>query len=212
MTLETALAALTAPRPLPGEASRASMIPEYRRGPSPDPDPSGWREASVLILLYPADGQALFPLIQRTAGTGVHAGQVSLPGGARENGESSWECALRETSEELGFDTEDIRRVRELSLLHIPPSRFLVHPFVGVLEARPRFHPAPAEVEEWFETSLDELCSPAFREEEFMEREGRLWRIPFFRLAGRRVWGATAMILAELGAVVSGQWSVDSKP
>lgn len=211
MNLETAQAAFTAPRSLPGEASRASMIPEYRRGPAPDPDPPGWREASVLILLYPADGQALFPMIQRTAGTGVHAGQVSLPGGARENGESSWECALRETSEELGFDTGDIRMVRELTPLRVPPSRFLVRPFVGVLGARPRFKPAPAEVEEWFETSLDELLFPASREEDFVEREGRLWRIPFYRLAGRRVWGATAMILAELGAVVSGQWTVDSE-
>ncbi|MCK7514792.1 MAG: CoA pyrophosphatase [Desulfobacterales bacterium] len=136
------------------------MIPEYRRGPAPDPDPSGWREASVLILLYPADGQALFPLIQRTTGTGVHAGQVSLPGGAREKGESSWACALRETSEELGLDTADVRMVRELSPLRVPPSRFLVRPFVGALGARPRFHPAPAEVEQWFETSLDELLSP----------------------------------------------------
>ena len=203
MTLETLLAGLDPALPLPGESARASMIPEYRRGPSPEDDGRPWKEASVLILLYAGDGGILFPLIQRTAGTGVHAGQVSLPGGSREEGESAWECALRETSEELGFDTGDVRMVRELSTLRVPPSRFLVRPFAGIPAARPVFRPAPAEVEECFEASLEELLSPESRQEDTVEREGLLWRIPFYRLAGRRVWGATAMILAEMRELVN---------
>lgn len=211
MTLQTALARLDPSRPLPGEEARASMIPEYRRGPRPEDDGEPWREASVLILLYPSDGRAVFPLIQRPPGTGVHAGQVSLPGGSREKGESAWECALREASEELGFDTAGVRMVRELSPLPVPPSRFLVRPFAGTLDARPVFRPAPAEVEECFETSLEELLSSESRQEDLVEREGRLWKVPFYRLAGRRVWGATAMMLAELAAVVGGRWTVDGE-
>lgn len=205
MTLETALDRLDPDRPLPGDSARLSMLPEYRRGPGPEEDGKPWREASVLILLYSAADRAAFPLIQRTVGTGVHAGQVSLPGGSREKGETAWECALRETSEELGFNTGDVRMIRELTPLQVPPSRFQVRPFVGVLDVPPIFRPAPAEVEECFETSLDKLLDPAAREEDRVEREGRFWRIPFYRLAGRRVWGATAMILAELASVVSGR-------
>jgi 8-oxo-dGTP pyrophosphatase MutT (NUDIX family) len=181
------------------------MIPEYRRGPRPEDDGRPWKEASVLVLLYPADGRVVFPLIQRTSGTGVHAGQVSLPGGSREPGESAEECALRETSEELGFDVSDIRILRELTPLRVPPSRFLVRPFSGTLDARPVLRPSPAEVEECFETGLDDLLFPGSREEDLVERDGRLWRVPFYRLSGRRVWGATAMILAELAAVVGGR-------
>ena len=178
------------------------MLPEYRRGSSPGP--ASWRAASVLVLLYGVEEETGFPLILRISGSGIHAGQVSLPGGAREDGESSVECALRETSEELGFDTSRVRIVRDLTPLHVPPSRFLVRPFVGVLDARPAFHPEPAEVEQWFDVSLDELVSPAASREDIVEREGRLWRVPFYRLAGRRVWGATAMILAEFRSLVSG--------
>lgn len=205
MTLETFLSRLDPSLPLPGDASRSSMIPEYRKGSPPEDDGRPWREASVLILLYAGSGGIVFPLIQRTAGTGIHAGQVSLPGGSRETGETARECALRETSEELGFDTSGVRILRELSPLRVPPSRFLVRPFVGVLDSPPPLRPSPEEVEECFEASLDELLAPATRQEDFVEREGRLWRIPFFRLAGRRVWGATAMILEELRAVVGGR-------
>lgn len=205
MTLEAALSRLDPALPLPGDASRSTMIPEYRRGSLPEDDGRPWREASVLILLYAGFGGIVFPLIQRPPGTGVHAGQVSLPGGSREKGETARECALRETSEELGFDTSEVRVLRELTTLPVLPSRFRVRPFVGVPSAHPVFRPSPGEVEECFEASLDELLDPASRQEDFVEREGRLWRIPFFRLAGRRVWGATAMILAELAAAVGGR-------
>ncbi len=203
MTLETALGRLDPSRPLPGEDARLPLVPEYRRGPRPEEDGSPWREASVLILLYPRGGTARFPLIQRPPGTGVHAGQVSLPGGSREGRETAEECALRETAEELGFDTSGVRILRELTTLRVPPSRFRVRPFVGVLDSPPPFRPAPAEVEECFETGLAELLDPAAREEDLVEREGRLWRVPFYRLAGRRVWGATAIILAELREIMA---------
>jgi len=211
VTLEAARVLLDPSRPLPGEAARLAMMPEYRRGPRPEDEAGPWREASVLILLYPSDGRAVFPLIQRTSGTGVHAGQISLPGGSREPGESAEGCALRETSEELGFDVSGVRILRELTTLRVPPSRFRVRPFAGTLDARPVFRPSPAEVEECFETDLEELLSPGSRQEDLVEREGRLWRVPFYRLAGRRVWGATAMILAELAAVVGGPWTVDGE-
>jgi 8-oxo-dGTP pyrophosphatase MutT (NUDIX family) len=181
------------------------MVPEYRRKavpPQPE-DATSWREAAVLILLFEDQGQAHFPLILRVDGPGVHAGQVSLPGGAREPGESLEACALRETMEETGVETGCIQLIRELSPLQVPPSRFTVHPFVGVASQRPVFRPAPSEVVEIMTPSIHELLDPASRSKEMMNIRGKDWLIPCYRLAGHRVWGATAMILAELSAMLS---------
>ena len=202
MKLEHALAALTDGRPLPGEASRSSMIPGYRRNASGDIAPKAWREASVLILLYSCGNDTMFPLMQRPPGTGVHAGQVSLPGGSRENGESFEACALRENWEEIGVEPSSVRIARALTPLRVPPSGFLVRPFVGVIDSRPVFKPSPAEVAGLYETTLAELLDPESVCEELMTRDGKEWPVPYYRLSGQRVWGATAMILAELAAML----------
>jgi hypothetical protein len=97
-----------------------------------------------------------------------------------------------------------VRVIRALSPLRVPPSRFEVHPFVGVAEGKPRYAPAAAEVAALYEPRLDELLDAATRCEDEAEFAGRLWRVPFFRLDGLRVWGATAMILAELAAILDG--------
>ncbi len=178
------------------------MAPAYRLEPEFSEAEGPWREAAVLILLY-GDGEAVrFPLMLRPSGDGVHAGQVSLPGGSREADESLPACALREAREELGIDPSSVRLVRALSPLAVPPSRFVVHPFIGATAERPSFSPAPAEVAGLFEASLEELVATASRCEDETAFAGRLWRVPFFRLAGLRVWGATAMILAELEAML----------
>ena len=178
------------------------MLPGYRRDPAPELAAAPWREAAVLILLYADRGILRFPLMLRPAGDGVHSGQVSLPGGSREDGESLEACALRETREEIGVDPASIRVVRALSPLAVPPSRFVVHPFVSIAESRPVFEPAAAEVAALYEPALDELLEPGNRQSDRADFGGGSWTIPYFRLAGQRVWGATAMMLAELEAML----------
>lgn len=180
------------------------MAPAYRLEPEFSGAGGPWREAAVLILLYGDGAVVRFPLMTRPSGNGVHAGQVSLPGGSREAGESLQACALREAREELGVDPSSVRLVRGLSPIGVPPSRFMVHPFVATTASRPSFRPSPAEVAGLFEPSLEELLAAASRCEDEAEFAGRLWRVPFFRLAGLRVWGATAMILSELEALLRG--------
>lgn len=203
MNFDDAVAAIDRRADLPGEAAHRLMMPAYRREPGPFDGTGPWREAAVLVLLYPGEGsRATFPLMQRTGGGGVHAGQISLPGGGREGSEPLWDCARRETFEELGVDPGSVRALASLSPLRVAPSRYVVYPFVGTVAARPRFEPSADEVEELFEVSLGELLDPGSIDEYQAEREGRLWSIPFYRFSGRRVWGATAMMLAELAELL----------
>jgi len=204
MTINHVLAALHHSNPLPGADARDCMAPGYRLEPDFFNASGMWREAAVLLLLYEVDGLMRFPLMLRPSGGGVHSSQVSLPGGSREGGESLQECALRETAEELGVESGLVRVVRALTPLEVPPSRFTVHPFVGMVSARPVFRPAPEEVAALFEPSLDDVLAADSHEEDLAEFCGSLWRVPYYRLAGQRVWGATAMILAELEALLRG--------
>jgi 8-oxo-dGTP pyrophosphatase MutT (NUDIX family) len=205
LTLDEASAALSMPRPLPGDRARTAMIPEYRIGEQPWAEPDAWKDAAVLVLLYPEDGQVRFPLMLRPPNQGVHSDQISLPGGSRENGEPLESCALRETAEELGVAPSGIRIIRSLSPMYITPSRFLVQPYIGVAETRPDFQPSPSEVAALIETSLTELLDPGIHMVGSLELRGRTWRVPYYRLAGYKVWGATAMILAELEALLRGE-------
>lgn len=203
MTLDMLAAALAADRPFSGSTARLSMLPGFRREPDTHRSSGPWRQAAVLVLLYPDEGVIHFPLMQRPAGEGVHAGQVSLPGGSREGGESLQDCALRETQEELGVMPADISIVKELGTLEVEPSRFIVHPFLGLSRRRPSFRPSPDEVVCIFEPSLDELHDRSNRQSDVALYKGCSYTVPFFRLSGQRVWGLTAMILAELEAMLA---------
>ncbi len=203
MSIKKLAACLEPGLPLPGQEAREALMPGYRRGQPQSAGRMNWRKAAVLILLYEFDGDLHFPLILRTQGYGVHAGQVGLPGGALEAGESLAACALRECREELGVSLDGLRILRELSPLEVAPSGFIVHPFVAHIGERPFFTPEPAEVAGFFEPGLRELLAPEAIRQDSAVLDGETWRVPYFALGGQRVWGATAMILAELKALVA---------
>lgn len=186
--------------PLPGRAAQKTMSPEWGRsslGPG-----EGYRPAAVLILLCPRERAAEFPLIVRSSGPGPHGGQVALPGGALEAGETAAEAALRETREELGVDTSRVEVLGALTPLGVSVSRFSVTPIVAFSPERPVFKPAPAEVAECFCLSTEELTDQESKDCSPIMHDGRLLSVPCYRLAGRIVWGATAMALAEFEAVL----------
>lgn len=189
--------------PLLGRAAQLEMAVRPRPGDRPDlPNPCP-REAAVLVLLYPRQGELVLPLTRRTDTVEMHRGQVSLPGGAREPQDHDFsQTALRETCEELGIPEGTAQILGALSPLYIPPSRFCVYPYVGYVNAPPLLHPDPAEVAAVIEVPLRHLMDLDTREIEVHWRNDQRFEVPVYRVAEQKVWGATAMMLAELVALL----------
>ena len=204
--LAVALAARLA-HPLPGHAAHAEMAPYPART-----DPSvisvegktARRAATVVLLLPSPEGEARFVLTVRHAGLRDHSGQVSLPGGRIEPGETPEQAALREAREEVGVPESAPSILGRLTPLYIPPSRFAVWPIVAVVGARPTFVTQEAEVAELLDVPLASLLDPAVRRVAPRDLGGARAEVPYFDLGGHQVWGATAMMLAEFAAVVRG--------
>ena len=124
-----------------------------------------------------------------------HAGQIALPGGRIEKGETALETALRETREEIGILPEQIEILGTLSELYVQVSRFQIHPFVGWLNKKPEFIICENEVEKTISFPLKNMKN-TFEEVELKTITGTL-KVPCFQFEGEIIWGATAMILSE---------------
>lgn len=193
-------------RPLPGSSAHTVMFPVAASGigfkyKSTIPQ----REGSVLILLYEDEGGLYFPLIKRPAYPGVHGGQVSLPGGKAEQGETPVETALREGEEEIGIDSRKVTVVGQLTAFNVAVSSIFVTPVVGVYSDKPAFRPDPREVERVLVFSVSKLR----QQEEVLSREVRSGgsiplMAPHFEIEKEIVWGATAMVLNEFRMVLQG--------
>ncbi len=212
--------------PLPGAAAQDRLAPADRSGSrkSDSKSDSGARSsreqsrtprtqsrAAVLILLYPMDPSATnpangshgaeekplhLPLILRPEDGTPHAGQISLPGGRHEGDEEfPLETALRETREELGIDPDSIEVLGVLSPLHVRVSEVTVTPVVAYTESVPAIEPDPREVADHFHAPLDAFLG-GIRLGSFDAR-GVIIEAPYYPTSAGRVWGATAMILAE---------------
>ncbi len=167
--------------------------------PSARVKPSG-----VLLLLYPVGEDLFMVFIQRPEYGGVHAGQISLPGGKQEPDDPDLTTtALRESKEEVGIVPERVRILGKLSDLYSPPSRYLVSPFVGYCSTRPEFVKDPAEVEEIIEVKICDLFSEsAYQVTRHKVGLGIQIKAPAFVVNGHVIWGATAMILSEFKEVI----------
>jgi 8-oxo-dGTP pyrophosphatase MutT (NUDIX family) len=173
---------------------------------APAPARTGWkagyfpedaRIAAALLLIYHAEQGPAVPLTIRAKGLARHAGQISLPGGAADAGETLAQTALREAHEEIGIDPSTVQVLGELTPVHVLVSGFTLHPVVGVTHRRPSFNAAAGEVAEILEVSLDDLRDASRIRQGTRIREGIAVEYPYFDLMGHQVWGATAMILGE---------------
>ena len=187
---------------LPGPAAQATMAPSPRRPePLPGAEP---RQAGVLLILYPVDNELHTVLTLRQPNLTHHAGEVSLPGGGWEVGDATLqETALRETQEETGLDSDELELLGPLSPLYTTASNNTVHPFVAFLRRLPTFQPDRTEVATLLEVPLHALLDPKARREEDWIRRGAALHIPYYAVGGHKVWGVTAIVLAEFLALLS---------
>jgi len=177
------------------------------------PDPRAWpeegatlRPAAALLLIYPNAGEWHVPLTVRGSGLRHHTGQVSLPGGRLDHPDESVEqAALREAQEEIGVVPNTVEIIGRLTPVPIAVSGYLLQPVIGVAQERPAFSIAAPEVERLIELAVARLMEPDAVGAEQRVRQVTpqiLQTVPYFDVAGVRVWGATAMVLAEFTALL----------
>lgn len=191
---------------LPGADAQYSMAHAVRRSyKKGGPDT---RVACVLILFYPKDGEWHLAFIERTSNDNPndrHKGQIGFPGGKVETIDHSLaETALREAWEEVGIPQEEVTLIGRLTELHIPVSKFVVHPFVGYMDRRPDFVRQPSEVARILEVPFSTFLKKETyqRKDVMLSTQVKLREVPYFDVNGTVIWGATAMMLGELMAVV----------
>lgn len=194
------------PVELPAEKAHVKMAPLERIALMKNLDLSEKkpRIAAVMMLFYPKNGKTHLVLIVRNAYDGVHSSQIAFPGGKYEISDSDFqETALRETHEEVGISSEKIEIIKQFTPMYIPPSNFLVHPFLGISSQELSFYPDIREVADIIELPLsvflnDEIIIEATLSTSYAANI----LVPAFNIQNHVVWGATAMILSELRDVL----------
>lgn len=187
---------------LPGRSSQTPFAPQLAFGRHFGPPAREAREAAVLMLLYPTACGWHLPAILRPVHMKAHAGQVGLPGGMVEAGESSQQTALREYEEELGGPRTELRVLGELSPMFVFVSNVLVRPHLALCHQTPHWQPNPAEVADIVQVPLAKLFDPQTLGRTRIERHGLRFSAPHFEIGSRAIWGATCMMLAELRALL----------
>jgi 8-oxo-dGTP pyrophosphatase MutT (NUDIX family) len=186
-----------------GEQSHAKMSPPYRLdfAKRMKEKAKTAKTAGVMALFYPDQkAETNLVLILRKTYKGVHSNQVGFPGGKYEEGDDNlMVTALRETEEEVGVPMDKVNVIKTISPLYIPPSNFMVHPYLGLLDSTPQFIKQDDEVEDILEIHI----------QEFLDERNVITTnvptsfnakvaVPAFKLNGHIVWGATAMMLGEI--------------
>jgi 8-oxo-dGTP pyrophosphatase MutT (NUDIX family) len=183
-------------RPLPGAAAHALMVPRPRGEWPEDSATLQYRAAAGLLLAFPRNNETHLILTVRSQHV-RHGGQVSMPGGVVEPGESNARAALREAHEEVAFVDTDVRLMGELTSVDIPVSGFRLHPVVASIDRSPILRPSDREVARILEVPLAALLDPGVVEWRPMTRGLVSLIAPAFVIDEAVIWGATAMVLAE---------------
>ena len=189
--------------PLPAETSQFKMSPPFRRDliKQYKERMKEAKRAGVMALFYPDNSkQTHLVLILRKTYKGVHSAQIGFPGGKYEDDDKTLEqTAIRETWEEIGVLSHQVKVVKQMTEVYIPPSNFYVQPFIGITQNTPKFIKQDDEVEALIEVDLDHfldkksLINKKVKTSYSIEVE-----VPAFKLNDYVVWGATAMMLSEI--------------
>ncbi|NRD22686.1 CoA pyrophosphatase [Winogradskyella litoriviva] len=187
-----------------GEDSHAKMSPPYRLELEAQmkTKSKSTRKAGVMALFYPnVNDETHLVLILRKTYKGVHSAQVGFPGGKYEDADQNdlQETAIRETEEEIGVSRTQFEVIKTISPIYIPPSNFMVHPYIGISNEYLKFSKQDEEVESIIEVKLSEfLCESNAVTAKVPTSLDIEVDVPAFNLNNQIVWGATAMILGEI--------------
>lgn len=189
---------------LPGQDAQYKMVPPGRgRSNLEGVRKMNPKRAAVLCLIYPKENTPHIVLMRRNSYPGVHSNQISFPGGKVEDIDKTLQdTAVRESQEELGILPESVTLIGELTQVYIPPSNFLVNPFVGYSEKQPKFIPDAKEVNEVVEVPFYAILDKSNHQNVSLDIRGASVDVPAYMLSGHIVWGATAMMLSELAHIV----------
>nr|WP_315203045.1 CoA pyrophosphatase [uncultured Flavobacterium sp.] len=192
---------------LPGEEAHNIMAPEERLRilKSLNFDEIKPKNAGVMMLFYPKAGETHLVLIVRNSYEGIHSSQIAFPGGKYEKEDADFEqTALRETYEEIGVQPDKIHVLKGFTHLYIPPSNFMVYPFLGICMDEITFYPDSKEVSGIIELPIATFLSDSIVVNAKMNTSyAKSIEVPVFKIDEHIVWGATAMMLSELKIVLN---------
>jgi 8-oxo-dGTP pyrophosphatase MutT (NUDIX family) len=187
-------------KPLPGKSSHDKLMSYHRpdahvarlRVPSP-------KESAVIMLLFERKELWHTLFIERPTNQGTHSGQLAFPGGKLEANETHAEAALRETFEEVGIEPQQLEIIGQLTELYIPPSNYIVKPFVAIAREQLTWTINPSEVVRTLEVPLQTLMHIDALGTHTVElnQNGAKLEVSGFLIEDKVLWGATAMMLQE---------------
>jgi 8-oxo-dGTP pyrophosphatase MutT (NUDIX family) len=191
--------------PLPGRETQFRMAPYRRPEDLNFKFPESAKRSSVLASYFIRDSEPCFVLMKRSEDKGVHSRQICFPGGALEKEDASLlDTAIRESNEEIGLKPELIQILGPLSPLYIPVSNFFVQPYMAFLISKPEYLLDPQEAAGVLEISLSELMDDNNEDFRLVDHRGEFTlKTPCFVFEDEVVWGATAMMIAEMKAIIS---------
>lgn len=191
--------------PLPGKPAQDRLKPYLKLSPGLDaPQLPKPKIGAVMSLIYPVHDIPHLLFIERPVYDGVHSGQIAFPGGKVEKEDtSSLDAALRETQEEVGIAPSEIRVLGPLTEVYVLASNFLVYPYVGLLNNIPHITPEKNEVAATLEVPIHRLLEEnSIKEKPIRNALGFTLQAPYYDLDGKVLWGATAMMVSELCAII----------
>lgn len=191
-------------KPLPGYDGQRRMAPFVKAIYEPPSDINTYKQSAVLALLVNAENaseaahnlELLFTV--RSSELKSHSGQISFPGGRSEANETIRETALRETCEEVGISRSQISILGDLTSMYVPVSKSMIYPILGVHTGKLITRINASEVEEIFTVPLHQLLDPANIDKKPWTLLGREVEVPFWNVHSTPLWGATAMMVAEI--------------
>ena len=162
------------------------------------------RICAVMIAIYQTGGKLYLPMMLRPTKSRAHPGQISFPGGKREDQDHDLiETAIREMDEEVGVRVPRANVIGKLTDIYIPPSNSLVTPIIGFLEEKPTYTPEPDEVDRVLDVKIEDLANPVNkRAKKVILTNGEYFEMPAFAVNDVFIWGGTARMIMELNKLM----------